>query len=173
MSPVRLVPRLLAFLVDWLVIAAWGGLLFGTVMFSTGGTPPRPSDPWSAQAIGLLTMTLPVVLYFAFTESSRARASLGKSVLGLAVVGDVGGRLPFRLALLRTVAKLAPWELGHTVAQQAVASRDAGAPLWVWIPMAASLLGPAWWAVSIATTGRAPYDRWAGAWVVRRTPEGR
>ena len=158
MTPVRLLPRLLAFLVDWLVIAAWGGLLFGGVMLLTGGTPPRLSGPWSAQGTGFLGMTLPVVLYFALAESSSARASLGKR----------GGRLPFRASLLRTAIKLAPWELGHTVAQQAAWSGEAGVPVWVWVPMAASFLGPVWWALSIAARGRAPYDRWAAARVVRR-----
>ncbi len=168
MTPVRLLPRLLAFLVDWLVIAAWGGLLFGGVMLLTGGTPPRLSGPWSAQGIGFVGMTLPVVLYFALAESSSTRASLGKRALGLAVVRDTGGRLPFRASLLRTAIKLAPWELGHTVAQQAAWSGEAGVPVWVWVPMAASFLGPVWWALSIAARGRAPYDRWAAARVVRR-----
>lgn len=168
MTPVRLVPRLLAFLVDWLVIAAWGGLLFGTVMLLTGGVPPRLGGPWRAQAIGWLTLTVPVVLYFALTESSSLQASLGKRVLRLAVVRETGGRLAFSSSLLRTASKLAPWELGHTVAQQAAWSGDQGVPLWVWVPMAASFLGPVWWAASIAATGYAPYDRWSGARVVRR-----
>ena len=168
MTPVRLLPRLLAFLVDWLVIAAWGGLLFAAVMLGNRGEPPRFRGPWSAQAVGLVTLTLPVVLYFALSESFPARASLGKRALGLVVVEEGGGRLPFRSSLLRTAAKLAPWELGHTVAQQAVWSGEGGVPIWVWLPMAASFLGPLWWAVSIAATGRAPYDRWAAARVVRR-----
>ena len=168
MTPVRLVPRVLAFLVDWLVIAAWGGLLFGLVMLLTGGAPPRLGGPWSAQGIGFLTLTVPVILYFALTESSPARASLGKRALGLVVVRDTGEGLPFPSSLLRTAIKLAPWELGHTMAQHAVWSRDAEVPLWVWVPMAASFLGPVWWAVSIATIGVAPYDRWTAARVVPR-----
>ena len=77
--------RLSAFALDWLVVVLWGGVLFGAVMVATGGNPPPPTNPWMAQGIGFLTMTVPVTLYFALCESSAMCASLGKRILGLAV----------------------------------------------------------------------------------------
>jgi uncharacterized RDD family membrane protein YckC len=120
------------------------------------------------QGIGFLSMTLPVLLYFAVSESSHLRGTLGKRTLELRVVAQDGQRLPFGRALLRNGAKFAPWELGHTVAQQAIFWGEAGPPAWVWLPMAASLLGPIWWIAGILVHGRAPYDRWARAWVRRK-----
>jgi uncharacterized RDD family membrane protein YckC len=160
--------RVLAFAVDWLLIVLWGGVLFGAVMLATGGSPPRLESPWAAEGMGLLTMTIPVTLYFALCESSAWRGSLGKWVLGLAVHGESGAPLSFRPALLRNAVKFVPWELGHMVAQQAVTSGDKGIPAWVWVPAVVALAGPVWWLVAIFATGRAPYDRLARARVGRK-----
>lgn len=155
--------RLLAFALDWVVIAAWGGLLFGMVMLVSNGTPEPISGPWAAQAVGFLSMTLPVTLYFSVLESSRFQASIGKRMLDLRVRASQGGRLSFPRALARTAFKFAPWELGHVVAQQAIFSGDGGVPAWVYLPMLLSFLLPLWWVVSIIFRGSAPYDRWVGA----------
>jgi uncharacterized RDD family membrane protein YckC len=152
-------------MVDWLVVALWGGVLFGIVMTATRGNPPRPPGPWSAQAVGLLTMTVPVTLYFALCESSVWRASLGKRILGLVVSRDTGGRLSFRAALFRNALKFLPWEFGHTVAQQAAFSGEEGFATWVWGPGAIALAGPIWWLVTMIAKGRTPYDQCASALV--------
>jgi RDD family len=168
------VRRSLAFALDWLVVVLWGGILLGGVMIATNGNPPRPENPWAAQAIGLLTMTVPVTLYFALCESSAWRASLGKRALGLVVSRETGDRLPLRSALLRTAIKFVPWECGHTVAQQAAFSGEGGFPAWVWGPAAVALVGPVWWLVAMFASGRTPYDRWTSARVTRSTdPEPR
>ena len=155
--------RLLAFAMDWLVVVLWGGVVFGAVMIVSGGNPPRPASPWKAQAIGFLTMTLPVTLYFAFSEISALRGSIGKRILGLVVSRETGGRLSFGSALIRNGLKFVPWEFGHLVAQQAVVSGDSGVPGWVWGPVIVAFGGPAWWLIAMMTTGRTPYDRWASA----------
>ena len=160
--------RLAAFAVDWSVIAAWGGILFGAVMVATSGRPPRPSGPWVGQAIGVLSMTLPVTLYFAICESSNMRASLGKRALGLMVTGAAGERLSFARAFIRTAIKFLPWEFGHLVAQQAAFSADSAFPVWLWGPVVTSFAGPVWWVASLVVTGRTPYDRWTAAVVARR-----
>ena len=157
--------RVLAFSVDWLVIVLWGGALFGAEMLVTGGAPIRPDNPWTAQLLGFVAMTLPVTLYFAFCESSARRATLGKRALGLVVSGESGERLPFARAFLRNAIKFIPWECGHTVAQHAMYSGEQGFAALVWIPAAVSLVGPLWWLIAMITTGRTPYDRWARAQV--------
>jgi uncharacterized RDD family membrane protein YckC len=160
--------RVIAFTVDWLVVALWGGMIFGVVMLFSRGNPIRPGNPWSAQALGFLAMTLPVWLYFSVLESSRLMASLGKRVIGLRVVASGGGRVDFGAALLRNGLKFIPWELGHLVAQQATYSASGGMSLWIYLPMVLSLLGPAWWIISMIRSGHTPYDRLSGASVVHR-----
>jgi uncharacterized RDD family membrane protein YckC len=163
------VRRLLAFAVDWFVIILWSGVLFGATMIATGGTLRWIENPWRSQGIGLLTMTIPVILYFAICESSAMRASLGKRVLGLVVSRETGGQLSFGSALLRNVVKFTPWEFGHTITHQAVFSGEEGFPAWIWGPAIIAVVGPVWWLVAIIATGQPPYDRWALARVGRST----
>jgi len=167
------VRRLLAFSVDWLLMALWGGALFGTVMIATGGNPPRPDGPWIAQGIGFLTMTVPVLLYFAVCESSVMRASVGKRALGLIVLGEAGERLSFGSAVLRNGIKLAPWEFGHTLAQQAAFSGEGGLATWIWVPATFAFVGPVAWMAGVVVTGRAPYDYLARARVELWADHGR
>ncbi len=147
-------------------MALWIGVLFAAVMLATGGNPPRPGNPWTAQGIGFITMTLPVTLYFGLWESSRWRASLGKRIVGLVVSRQAGGRLSFGRAVLRNAIKFVPWESGHTVAQQAAFAGDGGFLAWVWGPAVVAVVVPLWWLVTLIATGRTPYDRWVGARVV-------
>jgi len=158
------VRRMLAFVMDWLVVVLWGGVLFGAVLIATGGNPPRPESPWKAQTLGFFTMTMPVTLYFAFCESSAMRASLGKRILELVVSRETGERLLLRSALLRNALKFVAWEFGHTVAQQAAFSGEGGFP-WLCGPTIVALVGPVWWLVAMIATGRTPYDRLASAQV--------
>lgn len=157
--------RVSAFAVDWLVVALWAGVLFGAVMIATAGRPGRPHDPWTAQAIGFFAMTLPVVLYFAYCESSATHATLGKRLLRLEALSEASRRLSFRATLLRNAVKLAPWELGHSVANQAIFAADTAPPMWVWLAAAAAMGVPVWWLIYLFATGRTPYDRWTSTQV--------
>lgn len=159
--------RLLAFALDWFVVALWGTLVFGLVMIASGGEPPRLRDPWTGQAIGFVTMTLPVILYFSLCESSPMRASFGKRALGLVVTQETGGRLSFGSALLRNGLKFTPWEFGHTVAQQSIFSSDGGLPPWTIGPAVFAFLGPLWFVTTLFTKRRTPYDRCAASRVAR------
>jgi len=162
--------RLAAFMVDWLVIAAWGALLFAAAWMATGGTF-EPMSPWKGQAVGLVCMTLPVLLYFAVCESSLWGGTLGKRALGLRVQRMGGGRVSLRRALGRNAVKLAPWEFGHLVAQQMIAGSQEAIPVWVWIAMILAYGLPLWWMLAIVSTGAAPYDLMAGTRVVRRSSD--
>jgi uncharacterized RDD family membrane protein YckC len=151
---------------DWCLIAAWGGLLFAAVYLGEGGMPEAPSDPWRGQLLGLATMTIPVILYFALLERAGRGASVGKRLLGLRVVGEGGRALGFRASVARNAIKLLPWEAGHLVAHHAVAAGDADFPASLWLLAPLAMLGPVVLAVGILRGGRGLHDRLAGAQVV-------
>jgi uncharacterized RDD family membrane protein YckC len=76
------------------------------------------------QIYTLMTISLPIWLYFALTESSPWRATVGKKLLGLCVAGaERGERIGFWRALVRTIIKLLPWEIAHL-------SNNLPAPMW-------------------------------------------
>lgn len=154
--------RFLAFGIDWLVIAIWGGVLFGIVMLIFSGNPPNPSGPWKAQAIGFFAMTLPVVFYFSICEYSSWRATPGKRIMRLRVVGLKTDRIPFSRILLRNAIKFLPWEIGHLLANQAIFSSSSSTPNWLIVPMILSLAIPLWWVSTIYLRGESPYDRISG-----------
>ena len=154
--------RFLAFGIDWLVIVVWAGALFGIVMLGYSGQPPSPSGPWIGQAIGFVSMTLPVIFYFSICETSAWKATLGKRILSLRVAGSRTDRMPFSRILLRNLVKFAPWELGHLVAQQAIFSSSSSIPNWVFAPMVLAFIIPLWWVISIYVRGDSPYDQIMG-----------
>ncbi len=74
-----------------------------------------------------LSISLPVWLYFAFSEQSFHQATIGKRLFRLQVANINSSKIGFGQALLRTVIKLTPWELTHLTLMLPV-------PLW-WDPM--------------------------------------
>ena len=68
-----------------------------------------------AQVSAFLLVTLPVTLYFAFSESSARQASWGKRRIGLKVIDTNGNRIGVWRSLARTLLKFIPWELSHTL----------------------------------------------------------
>ena len=71
--------------------------------------------PITAELVGFLTLTGPVILYFAFTEASAWQATVGKRALRLVVVGPGGGRLSLGRAFVREVVRFLPWEMAHAL----------------------------------------------------------
>jgi len=109
--------RILAFALDYLVIGLYIGLITA-VSFVIGSLSPDVmsalfSNPASGQLTVFSALTLPVMFYFALTESSPWQASLGKRILRLQVVRQSGDRLSVGQSILRSAVKLIPWELAH------------------------------------------------------------
>jgi uncharacterized RDD family membrane protein YckC len=106
--------RLASLTWDLPVIAAWA-LFAGVVGVALNilvGLQPR--SPWALDLQALLSLILPVILTFSYLEGSGRQATFGKRRMRLVVV-DAGGRPPgFRRALVRSVVKLLPWQLGHS-----------------------------------------------------------
>ncbi len=127
-SPFR---RVGAWLLDYVLIAAY--LVVLTVVSLglrisplEGGLARALSRPVAAELVGFLLLTLPVILYFALSEASHRRATLGKRALRLLVVDQNGGRLTLRRALLREAVRFLPWELSHALLYRVALSADRG-----------------------------------------------
>jgi uncharacterized RDD family membrane protein YckC len=118
-APAGLWPRIKAFAVDYLFIAAYLITLTGAVA-GLRLTPLRRTfatvygNPYSAQLADALLFDAPVMLYFALFEASHWQAAPGKRRIGLRVVTNSGARLSLPRARARIVLKFVPWEIAHT-----------------------------------------------------------
>lgn len=119
LAPAGLWPRIKAFGVDYLFIAAYLIVLTGSV-WGLRLTPLRRllanlyGAPSTAQLTDTLLFDIPVMLYFALFESSAWQATPGKRRIGLRVVTQSGQRVGLPRALGRIILKFLPWEIAHT-----------------------------------------------------------
>lgn len=118
-APAGLWPRVKAFGVDYLFIAAYLIVLTGAV-WGLRLTPLRRlltrlyGAPSTAQLTDSLLFDIPVMLYFALFESSAWQATPGKRRIGLRVVTESDQRVSLPRALGRIILKFLPWEIAHT-----------------------------------------------------------
>jgi len=113
--------RVGAFAVDYMIIMVY---LFGIILVSLLVDALFNANQWlfadriRAQLVAFLLVTLPVTLYFAIFESSRRQATWGKQRLRLKVTDHKRDRISFPRALGRTLLKIIPWEISHTLIWQ-------------------------------------------------------
>lgn len=129
----------------------------------------------------LLTVSLPVWLYFSGYESSPSQATPGKRWLGLRVNSIDGRRISFVRAFLRTIIKLLPFEIAHicialpvnpfvdaVTGELTIPSLDAMHPAGIAGLLAALLLfGVVLFTTVLHPDGRGAHDIAAGTFVVR------
>lgn len=108
-----LIRRLLAFMIDWVVLFAVFALPQAIIALFVEWPISYGTNTFVGWGWVLLTVSLPSWLYFTLSDSSSGGATVGKRVLGLSVREVDGERLPRRRALLRTAVKLLPWEMTH------------------------------------------------------------
>ena len=109
--------RLLAFLLDYVVIAAYIVVLtLVTQAAALAGLSITGlfANPIRADLLAFLLLVLPVILYFALSESSPRQATWGKRRMNLCVTSTDDQRLSFPRALLRSAVKFLPWQIAHT-----------------------------------------------------------
>ncbi len=166
MTLARAWPRLLAFGLDYLFILLYMALLLvlGVTVFSPLLTDPAP---WQGQLLGFFSLTLPVVLYFALSESLTG-ATLGKRLLSLRVAELSGNRLTLPRSLVRSGIKFLPWEISHTAIYRVV-QPDAPA-LWSYLFFVSLGLVGICLATLFRPPHRPPYDRLSGATVYHTSP---
>jgi uncharacterized RDD family membrane protein YckC len=102
-----------AYALDVAGLAVLVPLTQGLWRWATARWLPTPSGGLEIEAWVLLSVSLPVWLYFVLLESSARQATPGKRLLGLRVERLGGGRPSRGQALARTALKLLPWELTH------------------------------------------------------------
>lgn len=76
------------------------------------------ADRISAQSTIFFSLTLPIIINFAFAESSSKQASFGKQNIKLKVSDTNGNQISFIRALMRNILKFLPWEISHTLIWQ-------------------------------------------------------
>jgi uncharacterized RDD family membrane protein YckC len=168
--------RVAAGIVDLVLFLLYAGILFAVVWSTTSGEPAWTENPWVSQALGGLMTTLVFAAYFVWTEGTgRVRASVGKRLFRLRVArADGEGAAGIGSVVLRTVVKLAPWELGHTPAHHMMLTpMDAEPPLWAAVVAILSCLLAVVWVVALwLPGGRGVHDLVAGTRVVRVSGSG-
>lgn len=112
--------RIAAWMIDYLVILAYLIVVTATSLETlsspaASGFSSALARPTTAELVGFLTLTGPVILYFALTEASAWQATLGKRALRIVVVGPGGRPLPFGRAIIREVVRFLPWEMAHAL----------------------------------------------------------
>jgi len=68
---------------------------------------------WNMQAYVLLTISLPVWIYFTYFDSKYSGGTFGKRLMKLSITDTEQARIGLPKSLLRTILKLAPWEIAH------------------------------------------------------------
>jgi uncharacterized RDD family membrane protein YckC len=61
----------------------------------------------------VLSFSIPIWIYFVFSDISQKGATFGKKLMKIGVKTVEGENLTIKSALLRTMVKLIPWELTH------------------------------------------------------------
>lgn len=160
-----------AFAADYVAIATYVALLTaaGMALRDTAALAALFARPARAHAMGFLTLTLPVMLYFAAFESAGMQATPGKRLLGLVVATADGDRIGFLRAFGRSTLKFVPWELSHALLWRIPRGADGGSlPGWivagfvvVWALVLAYLVG-----LFRGPSNRTLYDRLAGTIVL-------
>lgn len=161
--------RIKAFLWDYIVIFVYILLLIGLSYAARPWLMPLfSSSPWTAELTGFGFITLPVLLYFALSEGSRAHATWGKRKVGIQVTTVHGQPMGFGTSLLRSAVKFAPWELAHFTIWHMVLPSGIADSVLNWLLAAVYglvflyLVSPLW-----SPKKQTVYDRIAGSVVVR------
>lgn len=176
-APPRLRPgpvaRVRSWLLDWLVVGAWLGVLavIGLLVRpllspDDGGGSTTMRDLVVADLLITVATVLPYLLYLVLTESSSRRATLGKRWAGLRVVAADGSSPATSAVWVRNLVKVLSWQLGHLGFTRGMFEIQVG--LGIGLAIAGTLLGLAC-AVPALVGGRGIHDTLARTRVERRT----
>lgn len=155
-----------------LIMLLVAALLFvNLVLLGASFADGTGSEPWRAHLIGFLSLTMPVLLYFAGAEALFG-ATLGKKLLGLEVSMTSGTKPGISAGLLRNVVKFLPWEINHAAMWYVPEGHrlfiDPMPTLNTVVQVACLLAALAYVLALFIGSGRTPYDRIAGTVVAKQ-----
>lgn len=114
----HIVKRTLAYLIDCALIYSivmlliqWA--LLSNIRESIGITDQWFKNSWNMELYVLVSISLPVWLYFTLFDSNKTKGSIGKRILGLSVKDLANQSIQPGKSFVRTAFKLAPWEISH------------------------------------------------------------
>lgn len=109
-----LIKRPAAYAIDFLLVASLCVLPQLLVYMLFNGVPFDYFDKaWQVYGWVLLTVSLPVWLYFILQESSSRQSTFGKRIMKVRVITTDNHRISRSKSFQRTAVKLLPWELAH------------------------------------------------------------
>jgi uncharacterized RDD family membrane protein YckC len=137
------IKRLLAYWLDFVLLATVLIGLQGIIYMLFSGFPYALfTKGFQIELWVLLTMSLPVWLYFVWLERVRQR-TIGKRLFRLIVTNRQGSSIGWGQAILRTFVKLLPWEMTHLIVLVPEPWWSVESPQnahWIWLPNAAIVL---------------------------------
>lgn len=186
LEPAGFAIRLAAFLIDIVIVCAAVVLLLQFVLDPLRAAlgPGWARVGWFYIGYALLTVSLPIWLYFTGYEAGDQHATLGKRWLGLTVAGASGTPPSFGRAFLRTIVKLMPFEIAHIVIAVPAnpfidpltaglilpGMKELGGTVLAGLLVALLLLGATMLSAALHPDRRALHDLLAGTWVVKTAP---
>ncbi len=152
--------RVVAFLIDYLILGCYACALAVCVLQMRWHE--RVDSPWASLAIGFLSLTLPVILYFTLMENGRKQSTIGKRAMRLVVMSASHKKATLAQLAIRNMLKFLPWEIAHIGVHWAYSygRQSVNPPLWVWIPLAVSQVLAVAYLIGIAFSAnqQGPYE---------------
>lgn len=110
--------RIIAYFLDCLICYSLVMLIIQWALLSNLREMIGLTNDWfenslNLQVYVLLTISLPVWFYFTYFDSKKSSGTIGKRIMKLTVTNIQKDRIGLKKSFLRTVLKLAPWEIAH------------------------------------------------------------
>ena len=175
-APLQL--RLIAFVLDYVVILGYIAILTGVSLMVANGpfqqqVIPLFANPITSDLVAFFTLVSPVISYFALQESSAKQATWGKRKVKIQVVTTDGKRLSRGRAFVRSGVKFLPWQLAHTalfnIEGWPIAPETPGPLVTVGLILVWVLVGAYFVSLVVSKRRRTPYDWLAGSVVIVET----
>ena len=117
----RIFSRLIAYFIDCLFLFA-GLLVWQAIIYFLNLNPivrlmnsGVQIPTWQLHLWVFLTASLPFLIYFAWTQSSKNQATFGMRLLKIKVTNLKNKRISFGTAILRSAILLIPFEINHAI----------------------------------------------------------
>ncbi len=94
-----------------MLILQWA--ILSNIRESVGMTNEWFEKSWNMELYVLVSISLPVWMYFIYFDSNRTKGTIGKRIMKLSVRNSENQRISPGRSFQRTFLKLSPWEIAH------------------------------------------------------------